>query len=122
MPPAKYAKDHPEYFCLFKGRRMATVKRGEKGVDHRNRIAAVYDDGYLGRVFDEGEVDLGKFLGAVPVRGKRRLGRLKARQQRPPLGRWRRGCCRGQDESQGEDCTICGYAIQTAVIDVKSRK
>jgi len=35
LPPAKYAKDHPEYYCLFKGRRWATLKPGEQGIDFK---------------------------------------------------------------------------------------
>ena len=29
IPPATYAKDHPEYYCLFKGQRWANAKPGE---------------------------------------------------------------------------------------------
>ena len=32
LPPARYARDHPEYFCLYKGRRWATLKPGEEGI------------------------------------------------------------------------------------------
>ena len=35
LPPAKYAKDHPEYYCLYEGRRLATLKPGEKGIDFK---------------------------------------------------------------------------------------
>ena len=35
LPPAKYARDHPEYFCLYKGRRWATLKPGEEGIDFK---------------------------------------------------------------------------------------
>ena len=35
LPPAKYAKDHPDYYCLFKGKRWATLKPGEDGVDFK---------------------------------------------------------------------------------------
>ena len=37
LPPATYAKDHPEYFCLYKGTRLATVKPGEGGFDFKRR-------------------------------------------------------------------------------------
>ena len=33
--PAKYAQDHPEYYCLFKGRRWARLKPGEEGIDFK---------------------------------------------------------------------------------------
>ena len=35
LPPAKYAKDHPDYYCLFKGKRWATIKPGEDGIDFK---------------------------------------------------------------------------------------
>jgi len=35
LPPAKYAKDHPDYYCLYKGKRWATLKPGEDGIDFK---------------------------------------------------------------------------------------
>ena len=35
LPPAKYAADHPEYYCLYKGRRYATIQSGAEGVDFK---------------------------------------------------------------------------------------
>ena len=34
LPPAKYAKDHPEYYCLYQGERWASSKPGE--INKRN--------------------------------------------------------------------------------------
>ncbi|MAE62726.1 MAG: hypothetical protein CMJ18_00515 [Phycisphaeraceae bacterium] len=36
LPPRQYAKDHPDYYCLFKGFRLATVKPGEGGFDFKS--------------------------------------------------------------------------------------
>ena len=35
LPPAKYAKEHPEYYSLFKGRRLASPKPGQAGIDFK---------------------------------------------------------------------------------------
>jgi hypothetical protein len=35
LPPERYAKDHPDYYCLYKGRRWATLKPGEDGIDFK---------------------------------------------------------------------------------------
>lgn len=35
LPPAQYAKDHPEYYCLFRGKRYAKLKPGENGIDFK---------------------------------------------------------------------------------------
>jgi hypothetical protein len=35
LPPATYAQDHPEYYCLFNGRRWARLEPGEEGIDFK---------------------------------------------------------------------------------------
>ena len=35
LPPASYAKEHPNYYCLFRGKRLATVAPGEGGFDFK---------------------------------------------------------------------------------------
>ena len=35
LPPEKYAKDHPEYYSLFRGKRWASLKPGEDGIDFK---------------------------------------------------------------------------------------
>ena len=35
LPPARYAQDHPEYYCLYKGKRWASLKPGERGIDFK---------------------------------------------------------------------------------------
>lgn len=35
LPPSVYAKEHPEYYCLFRGHRLASVKPGEGGYDFK---------------------------------------------------------------------------------------
>ena len=35
LPPRQYAEEHPDYYCLFRGHRLATVKPGEGGFDFK---------------------------------------------------------------------------------------
>lgn len=35
LPPAQYAQEHPEYYCLYKGRRWARLQPGEEGIDFK---------------------------------------------------------------------------------------
>ena len=35
LPPATYAKEHPEYYCLFRGKRYASIEPGEDGYDFK---------------------------------------------------------------------------------------
>ncbi|MEX2172538.1 MAG: DUF4838 domain-containing protein [Pirellulales bacterium] len=35
VPPEKFASDYPEYYCLFRGIRYGSVKKGEEGLDFK---------------------------------------------------------------------------------------
>ena len=35
LPPASYARERPEYYCLFRGKRWATLEPGEDGIDFK---------------------------------------------------------------------------------------